>query len=51
MTIRRADHLREGISSGRLGEGDQLPSEAQLMEYYGVARMTVRSTGGDHVER
>lgn len=38
-----ADHLREGISSGRLAEGDQLPSEAQLMDYYGVARMTVRN--------
>ena len=38
-----ADHLRAAISSGRLGEGDQLPSEAQLMEYYGVARMTVRN--------
>jgi GntR family transcriptional regulator len=38
-----ADHLRAEISSGRLSEGDQLPSEAQLMEHYGVARMTVRN--------
>jgi GntR family transcriptional regulator len=38
-----ADHLRAAIDSGRLGEGDQLPSEAQLMEHYGVARMTVRN--------
>lgn len=38
-----ADHLRAEISNGRLGEGDQLPSEAQIMEHYGVARMTVRN--------
>src|SRR5579875_1423615 len=38
-----ADHLRAAISRGRLHEGDQLPSEAQLMSYYGVARMTARS--------
>ena len=38
-----ADHLREAISRGRLQEGDQLPSEAQLMGHYGVARMTIRS--------
>ena len=38
-----ADHLREAIERGRLREGDQLPSEAQLMDYYGVARMTIRN--------
>jgi GntR family transcriptional regulator len=38
-----ADHLREAIADGRLSEGDQLPSEAQLMEHYGSARMTVRN--------
>jgi len=38
-----ADHLREAIGRGRLREGDQLPSEAQLMGHYGVARMTIRS--------
>ena len=38
-----ADHLREAISRGRLKEGDQLPSEAQLIGHYGVARMTIRS--------
>ena len=37
-----ADHLREAIGRGRLLEGDQLPSEVQLMSHYGVARMTVR---------
>src|SRR4029077_19429027 len=38
-----ADHLRAAIGKGRLREGDQLPSEAQLMSHYGVARMTVRN--------
>ncbi len=38
-----ADHLREAIGRGRLKEGDQLPSEAQLIGHYGVARMTIRS--------
>ena len=38
-----ADHLRDAVSRGRLREGEQLPSEAQLMEHYGVARMTIRN--------
>src|SRR6266704_570756 len=38
-----ADHLRDAISRSRLREGAQLPSEAQLMEHYGVARMTIRN--------
>jgi GntR family transcriptional regulator len=38
-----ADHLRAAIGQGRLAEGDQLPSEAQLMAHYGVARMTARN--------
>src|SRR5215831_17628278 len=38
-----ADHLREAIARSRLREGEQLPSEAQLMEHYGVARMTIRN--------
>lgn len=38
-----ADHLRELIVSGRVRDGEQLPSEVQLMNHYGVARMTVRS--------
>ena len=37
-----ADHLRDAIACRRLAEGEQLPSEAQLMEHYGVARMTIR---------
>jgi GntR family transcriptional regulator len=38
-----ADHLRASVVRGRLREGDQVPSETQLMEHYGVARMTVRN--------
>jgi GntR family transcriptional regulator len=38
-----ADHLRDAIARRRLPEGEQLPSEAQLMEHYGVARMTIRN--------
>jgi DNA-binding transcriptional MocR family regulator len=38
-----ADHLSAAIHGGRLGEGDQLPSEAQLIDHYRVARMTVRN--------
>lgn len=38
-----ADHLRDGITSGRLEPGSKVPSEAQLMSHYGVARMTIRN--------
>jgi GntR family transcriptional regulator len=38
-----ADHLRVAVAKGRVRESEQLPSEAQLMEHYGVARMTVRN--------
>lgn len=38
-----ADQLRDAIERGRVTEGDRLPSEAQLIEHYGVARMTVRN--------
>lgn len=37
-----ADELRRAIGSGDFPPGDALPSEAQLMEHFGVARMTVR---------
>ncbi|MFC5751138.1 GntR family transcriptional regulator [Actinomadura rugatobispora] len=37
-----ADHLRTLIQRGTLQPGDRVPSEARLMEHYGVARMTVR---------
>jgi GntR family transcriptional regulator len=38
-----ADHIRSAIERGRLAEGSRVPSEAQMMEHYGVARMTVRN--------
>jgi GntR family transcriptional regulator len=38
-----ADQLRTAIERGQLAERDRLPSEANLMEHYDVARMTVRS--------
>ncbi|MFI6530811.1 GntR family transcriptional regulator [Nonomuraea sp. NPDC050547] len=38
-----ADHLRETIERGTLMPGAKVPSEAKLMEHYGVARMTIRS--------
>ena len=34
--------LREAINLGRLGPGDRLPSESELTQHFGVARMTVR---------
>lgn len=34
--------LRRAIASDQLRPGDQLPSEAKLIEHFGVARMTVR---------
>jgi len=37
-----AARLDEAISSGRLKSGDQVPSEAALMETYGISRVTVR---------
>ncbi len=39
-----ADRLREAIDKGRFKEGEQLPSEAQLVEHFGVSRMTVRNS-------
>ncbi|MFD5317928.1 GntR family transcriptional regulator [Streptomyces sp. NPDC127098] len=38
-----ADQLREAIDKGRFTEGAKLPSEAELVEHYGVSRMTVRN--------
>lgn len=37
-----ADDLRGLITNGTLPSGEKLPSEATLIEHYGVARMTVR---------
>lgn len=47
VTSRRAssgivDQVKELIRAGRLGPGDQLPSERQLSESLGVSRVTVR---------
>jgi GntR family transcriptional regulator len=37
-----ADQLREAIQRGDLEPGGRVPSEAELIDHYGVARMTVR---------
>ncbi|GAA0934480.1 GntR family transcriptional regulator [Nonomuraea longicatena] len=37
-----ADHIRHAIETGALSAGDKVPSEAKLMQHYGVARMTIR---------
>lgn len=37
-----ADQLRRAIQLGDLEPGGRVPSEAELIEHYGVARMTVR---------
>jgi GntR family transcriptional regulator len=37
-----ADHLRTAIEHGQYHPGDALPSEAQLIEQFGVSRPTVR---------
>lgn len=37
-----ADMLRSAIGPGQLGPGEQLPSEAELIEHFQVARMTAR---------
>ncbi|MBI2221986.1 MAG: GntR family transcriptional regulator [Acidobacteria bacterium] len=34
--------LREQILSGRFAAGDRIPTEAELVEHYGVSRITVR---------
>jgi GntR family transcriptional regulator len=39
-----ADRLRDAIDKGRIKEGEQLPSESQLVEHFGVSRMTVRNS-------
>jgi GntR family transcriptional regulator len=38
-----ADHLRVAVVRGRLHAGDQIPSETQLMDHYGVTRTTIRN--------
>jgi DNA-binding GntR family transcriptional regulator len=38
-----ADQLRDRIERGRLAPGARLPSEKQLVEFYGFSRGTVRA--------
>lgn len=42
-----AQQLRDAVTSGSLGPGEKVPSESQLMDHFGVARMTVRQALGD----
>lgn len=44
-----AADLREAILRGRLGDSGQLPTEAELVESYGVSRQTVRRAFQDLV--
>jgi GntR family transcriptional regulator len=37
-----AEAIRDQIASGQLAAGDQLPAERELVESYGISRMTVR---------
>jgi DNA-binding GntR family transcriptional regulator len=39
---RIADDIRTRITSGELGPGDLLPTQMELQDQYGVARMTAR---------
>lgn len=40
--VKVADAIRGAIASGELAPGQAIPSEAQLVQQYGVARETVR---------
>jgi len=42
--------LREKIVSGKLAEGEQLPTESELSQEYGVSRITVRQALASLVE-
>jgi len=42
LYVQIAGRLAQDISSGRLAPGMQVPSEARLMQAYGVSRVTVR---------
>ena len=42
-------NLLEILKSGKFAPGDPLPSEGEMGEYYGVARLTVRQAVGDLV--
>ncbi|WP_328850249.1 winged helix-turn-helix domain-containing protein [Micromonospora globbae] len=34
--------IKDRIASGEFGPGDKLPSSSELIEQYGISRMTVR---------
>ncbi len=44
------ERLRRAIAGGTYAVGDQLPTEVQLMEHFGVSRITIRSAL-DYLER
>lgn len=46
---RLSEDLRSAIEEGRIGEGERLPTEAELCEQYGVSRHTVRQAFHDLV--
>lgn len=46
-----ADDLTAEMESGELPPGSRLPSEAELADIYGVARLTVRRAIRDLAER
>lgn len=45
-----SDRLRRAIADGTYAAGQQLPTEAQLVEHFGVSRVTIR-TALEHLER
>lgn len=42
LYLQLADILRRDIAEGRLGPGDKLPSESELIEQHGISRGTAR---------
>jgi DNA-binding GntR family transcriptional regulator len=46
-----ADRIERRIRAGEWGESGKLPSETDLAEWYGVARMTVRRAHAELTER
>jgi GntR family transcriptional regulator len=49
--VQIADQLAERIRSGELQPGARLPSEIQLADEYGVARLTARRAARELVSR
>lgn len=41
--VQVADDIRQQITDGTLQAGDRIPSEAELMEDYGVSRIVIRN--------